>query len=454
MKHSRRQLGLLGVGSLLALVASSLSAGTAEADPAPTSGSTVTVTKSMSPAGPVANGATVTATLTITGPSPVPVTITDYHDYGLTYVSDSNVNCNNVVAGPADNGSVVCNFATLPANTVVTITYVANYVGPKVFSFWRTSDERMEIQKKETHVTLAEDDITTFSVSCDPGYKLLDFAFHKQWVDQDEGDLEHIRVISTDVWSPTEYRVTLENTSTGQAQGKIWAVCMKTTTNFGTTVTFDPLQEVTTTLHPEKTGEPRPLYAYCDPGETPMAVDVRAVKDPAHPTASNYSDGLISQHGLESDGGLRTRVWVEVLEPAKVTLEWHCMKTTTSSGRNMQFDLVTGSKTVAAGAKDQKKLTCPDGFKGIVGGWTGGKINGHEPQPVSRVYWFYNQTGAAKTYDLYLLCVRSRVLKDNRLEYDSAAKEVLLNYASGVEKTSVSTHKWIAPAKATIQVLQ
>lgn len=454
MKMIRNRLGLIGAASALALIASGVAPQMAQAEPTPSTASGITVIKAL-PAGPVANGATVVGTLTINNPGgPTPAVIEDYYDYGFTYVSDDSADCVNTSFSAVDHGKVVCTYAALPAgNTVVNVTYTATYVGPTVFSFWRKSEERMEIQKADNHVSLLEDEQKTVTVSCQPGYHIMDFGFVKQHVDVDEGDYEHIRVVTTDVTSPSSWAVTVKNISTGQAQAKLYATCIRDTTNEGTTLTFDPLQEKTVTLHPQAPDEPRPLYAHCDPGETPIAVDVRAARDlPDHPSGSPYSDGLLVQHGLEADGGQRTRVWIELLEPADVTLEWQCMKTTTSSGRPMQFELVSDSKTVPGGAKANKKLECNVGFKGVIGGWKGGKINGSEPQPIARVFWFYNQTGGPKTYDLTLLCLRNRLLKTNRLVVDTSVVEQLLNYASGVEKVNPTTHRWIAPDEDTINV--
>lgn len=442
-----RRLGLLGAGSILALVVSTLAPLGAQADPSPTGPSLVTVTKSM-PGSPN-NGGPVTATLTVTNPTGGALTgvvIEDYYDHGLTYVADDHADCVDVPASPTNFGRVVCTFVSLPINaTVVNIDFTANYVGPTMYSFWRKHHERMEIQKAENHISLLEDDIKTVTVSCETGYHIMDFGLVKQHVDQDEGDYEHIRVITSDVVDERSYSVTLENTSTGQAQAKVYATCIKDTTNDATTLTFTPLQQVTATLHPQGPSETRPLYAYCPPVHTPIAVDVRAVKDtPDHPSGSAYSDGLIIVHGFEADGGQRTRLWVEALQPAKVTVEWQCMKTETSSGRPMQFDfLVTGTKNVAAGAKKRKKLECNTGYKGVIGGWHGGKINGSEPQPIARVFWFYNETGTTQNFDLTLLCLRNRLLKNNRLEIDDTVKERLINVVSGVEKTTPLLHKWI-----------
>lgn len=457
-----RRLGLLGAGALFALVAGMLAPLSAQADPSPSTASDITVTKSM-PGSPN-NGGSVTATLTLdnSGPPASNVVIEDYYDYGL----DPGTLPAGCVDEPFDAGTppltyggrVTCTIASVPSGlgaATIVLPFTANYVGPTMYSFWRKHDERMEIQKTEGHISLLEDAQGTVFAQCEVGYHIMDFGLVKQHVDQDEGDYEHIRVVSTDLVDARTWSATLKNKSTGQIQAKVYATCIKDTTNVGTTLTFlTPIRTMTVDLHPQAPGEPRPLYAYCPTTHTPIAVNVRSVADPAHPLGpnQNFQDEMIILHGFEADGGQRTRLWVEALEPAEVTVEWQCMKTETSSGRPMQFDfLVTGTKNVPAGEKKRKKLECNTGYKGVIGGWKGGKINGHEPQPIARVFWFYNETAVTQNFDLTLLCLRNRLLKNNRLEVDDTVKERLINYVSGVEDPT-GIAEWIAPAEDFVDV--
>jgi len=226
-------------------------------------------------------------------------------------------------------------------------------------------------------------------------------------------------------------------------------------------VQFDLNETSSLGLHPFEPGMTFPIYAYCQPGETPVAIDLRAAADHAapHPGGSPYSDVLIHKNGMEADGGERVRVWLTVNQPATVTMEWHCMKTATfADGKRMHFEVVSGTKTVAHGVKDQLKLTCDHGYKGIIGGWKGGKvhdgkINGTEPQPVSRVYWFWNNSGTTRTYKPQLLCMRTRLVKDGVIDHNF--KVPLVNVASGwTTPDGGVTTKWTTTAEASFEVKQ
>ena len=77
------------------------------------------------------------------------------------------------------------------------------------------------------------------------------------------------------------------------------------------------------------------------------------------------------------------------------------------------------------------QLYCDHGEKGIIGGWYGGPLNGSEPRPVSRTYWFHNTSAAPVTYTASLLCVGSRLVRGVKIA--KSATHERCNYLGGVE---------------------
>lgn len=416
--------------------------------------STITVDKVFSTA-TVANGGTNTATITATNPGPgadptvEDVYVVDWYDPSLT-PGLLPAGCTDYPS-PTGLGRIVCGPVDIADNTseVWAIPYTVNYMGPKKYTVNEKRYERMDVQKAETHVSLLPGEQKDFAVSCPNDYAMLDMSLVKQHVDQGTGTLDDIHVVTSDLLnadgpnvSLDKWTVTLKNDSLGQAQAKLWAVCVAESTNKPTALSFTP-DSYTINVHPYQPGLERTAYATCPVGRTPVAVDLRAVADNTAPHAggSAYSDVLVSKTGMEADGGRSVRVWFVVNQPADITLEWQCMATDNfTGGKRMHFEVVTGSKTVLNGAVDQSKLDCPVGYKGIIGGWTGGKINGSEPQPISRVYWFWNTTGGSKTYTLKLLCMRTRLVKGGVI--DHTYKVPVWNVAAGWTIPSVGNVWW------------
>lgn len=448
---SLKKLGLVATGTALALVGAVLSP--ASGDPVASLDSTITVTKVFSTA-TVANGGTNTATITATNPGPgtdptvEDVYVVDWYDPSLT--PGVVPGCTNYPS-PTGIGRLVCGPVDIAdgASEIWSVPFTVNYMGPKKYTVNEKRYERMDVQKAETHVSIFKGEQKDFSVVCPNEYAMLDMALVKQHVDQGAGTFDDLHVVTSDLLnadgpnpSLDKWTVTLKNDSLGQVQAKLWAVCVSESTNKPTALSFTP-DSYTFNAHPYKPGLERTAYATCPVGRTPVAVDLRAAADNTapHSSGSAYSDVLIHKTGMEADGGRNVRVWFVVDQPADITLEWQCMATDTfTNGKRMHFDVVTGSKTVNAGDKGQHKLTCDHGYKGIIGGWTGGKINGSEPQPLSRIYWFWNNTGGAKTYTLKLLCMRTRLVKGGVI--DTTYKVPSWNVAAGWTVPSPGTVWW------------
>ena len=141
-----------------------------------------------------------------------------------------------------------------------------------------------------------------------------------------------------------------------------------------------------------------------------------------------------------------------VHEPADITLQWRCLSTTSSNGNRMDLSLVTKTVSVPAGQEMEVQVSCADDEKGIVGGWHGGKLNGHEPRPKTRTYWFRNTSASAVTYDAKLLCVGNRLVRGGKIK--KSHTDPRCNYLGGVHEVSPGNEEWLNDDEACIVVRQ
>lgn len=451
------RLGLLGVGAVFALVASALSPVTAVAA-GPSTESDVEITKTWS-ATSLANGGTVVATITLdnTGGAARPGTVlTDVYDPGLTYVAGSATAANTTSAvSCVDNGlvafgQVTCTNIGVPAGgvTTITLTFTAHYWGYAKYTKNYPTDERLDIQKAETHVDIQSGQSKTARVDCQAGYDLLDYSWHLQHVDQDTGDFSDVYLLTSNV-DNTSATVQLFNDAGGKAQGKLWALCLKNKTNLNQSVVWGGQENKTATFAPDGPLE-RPFYAECDSGLTPMAINLKAAKTGLSDPDVTYQDELITQTGLEADGSRRATVWAIVKDHALVTLQWRCLNVKVGAHR-MFFDVKTESKpNIPAQDKvAQQQITCDVGYKGIVGGWRGGHFNGSEPRPKIRNYWLWHDGSGVKRFDGKLLCLKSRLMRGGKLQKNGSISDQLNNHARG----TTSGTEYMTPVSPAIPLM-
>ena len=393
----------------------------------PTSPSPVTVAKTWS-AGTVANGGTVTAHVVATNPTGVTRTIIfqDTYDFGLTPGS---------LPGGCGTTSYTgypmfwCHL-TVPATGTasVDIPFTATYVGPKQFKHtWRMS-EAVDVQKQETYVSLLAGQTQTFSVACPSGYAEVDHSFHKLGVDQGTGTIDDVHVVSSTL-TANGWSVTVQNGATGQAQGKLFATCLKTYTNTGGTIWVSGIQSFSVDNFLPVGDVPAEFEATCPVDQTPVALNLNGTQ--ANSNYPDVHDVLLTQVGMKADGGRSATVFATVNQPTDTTLQWRCMSTKSTSGNRFAFRVEATTVTVGAMEDAEVQLYCDHGEKGVIGGWYGGPLNGSEPRPVSRTYWFHNTSAAPVTYTAKLLCVGSRLVRGVKIA--KFAKHERCNYLGGVE---------------------
>lgn len=420
----------------------------------PSSPSGIVLTKTWS-ATPVSSGSNVVATITVSNPTGAAINnvdVTDIYDPGLTFVSASasgGGSCLN------DNSvgfrRVNCTIPSVAATNfeIITINYTANYWGYRHYTKNYLTDERLEIQKQETHVDILSGGTTTATVSCDAGYSILDYSWHLQQVDQDTGDYYDVYLMSSDI-NNTSATVQLFNDAGGKAQGKLWALCLKNTTNHGNPVGWYGQQAETHLEHPDGPYE-RPFYAECPQGSTPMALNLSAVNGPGADPDSIYQDDRISQTGLEADGSRRATVWAIVKDHANVTLKWRCLAT--SIGVNRLWFNNKSATVFNVPAHDkvaEKQITCDHGYKGVIGGWRGGHFNGSEPRPLTRVYWLWHDGPGVKHFTGKLLCLQSRLMRGGKVQKNGTITDILNNHARGMSETGT---QYVVPVEASPQLV-
>lgn len=392
----------------------------------PTTPSPVTVHKTWS-AGTVGNGGTVTATITATNPTAVNRTIIvqDTYDHGLSPVS---------LPGGCGTTSYTgyslfwCNLSVPAFGTASqSITFDATYTGPKQYTKNFETSEAVDVQKQETYVALQAGQTQTFSVSCPAGYTLTDHSLHRIWVDQGTGTLDDIKVVSSSL-TPTGWSAVVKNGATGQAQGKLFAACLKLQTTTGGTLTVSPTQTFSVNNF-LPVGTPSEFEATCPVGSTPIALNLNGVG--ANSNYPDVHDLLLTPVGLKANGGQSATIFAMVNLPTDTTLQWRCLSTTSSSGARLLFRVQNKSFGVNAFQDLEADVYCDHGEKGLIGGWYGGPLNGSEPRPVSRTYWFHNNTSHALDYEANLLCLNSRLVKGGKIA--KPATDERCNYLSGVE---------------------
>ena len=394
----------------------------------PNSPSPVTVAKTWS-AGTVGNGGTVTAHVVATNPTGVAraIIFQDTYDFGL---SPSSLPGGCGTTSYSGYPMFWCNLSVPAMGTAsLDIPFDVTYTGPKQYTKNVRTSEAVDVQKLETYVAIPAGQTQTFTVSCPSGYAEVDHSFHKLGVDQGTGTIDSVHVVSSTLTS-NGWSAVIANGATGQAQGKLFATCLKTQTNTAGTIGVSAVQSASVDNFLPVGDVPSEFQATCPSGQTPVALNLNGVR--ANSNYSNVHDVLLTQVGLKASGGRSATVFAKVNQPTDTTLQWRCMTTTSTTGHRFQFRIE--ARPVLVGPMQDKEVDvyCDQGQKGIIGGWYGGPLNGSEPRPVSRTYWFHNTSAAPVAYQANLLCVGSRLVKGGTIL--NSATDQRCNYLGGVEE--------------------
>jgi len=338
-----------------------------------------------------APGDTVTYTLVVKNAGAAPardVTVTDSLPAGVAFVS-ATAPC------AESSGTVTCALGTVPAGSTVTLL-VRVRVGP--LPGGDTSHQhQLAYTKVEAHLSVFDEEGTA-TVGCPTGYLATDGSVRVDHVDQDSGTLADVAVLASHATADgSGWTGSIRNDTTGQAQVKVNVVCMSRTTASG----GDHAHQVDVSA-PITTSASFPAGRHqvdlaCPTGSYPITPGF----------AFTSGDGVVS---TELTGSGWT-FFVDATRPAVADLEIRCLSADLQPAdghtHHLTLTQVADSLVVPAGQTAEAKLTCPDGYKGIVAWYDidPGLVQlGTDPQPISRVYRFYNPTGSDLTARIGLLC--------------------------------------------------
>ena len=393
------------------------------------------VTKSVDKKKPYA-GETVTYTVTVTNEGGRPaenVKLVDTLPDGVTFVSVAPGACSE------SGGTVTCDWPTLLGGESKTVTITAT-VDP-VVTGGPDHDHQIDVQKAEVHMDLLPGQERALSVTCPTGYVVTDGSARIDHVDQGTGTLASVGHVESRATNDTTWQATLRNESTGRAQAKVFAVCVKEVSEVNQAHAHElQLGDVVTQSVDLSSGSGS-VTLECAPGTVPIrpgyALDGTAEVVTSYPAGDNDWTFALATGGGDATSGV---VSIQCMLDELVEANGH--------GHDLNLREITQNVTVPAGEVLEVTLTCPVGYKGIVAGWRldEGLVNlGNDPRPIIRVFKLYNPTSGPLTADLWLGCMATRTLS-------GIGNPTVVNTASATTtSTESSTSNNSASATLTVQ---
>lgn len=349
-------------------------------------------------------GDTVVYTITARndGPSTATgVTVTDPLPADLTFVS--------VVPGsPAcaqAAGTVTCSLGSLAPGEERTITITTKAKGTPPVPDTDGHDHQLDASKVEQYVSLQAGETRTQDVSCAGGGSMTDGSVEVMSVDQGTGTKADVVVGQVRSTALSTYRFVVTNTTTGQAQVKLFGTCLPAQTT-----------NVDGHAHAIVVGSLQTL------GTGTLAVGRHTVTIPVAAGSRGVSPGIEVFTGRARLVGARPvaggwELTVEVLAPGtQATLSLRSLQTRTGMAgspshlHGIDTQHVTRTVTLAPG-ESVERVSCPSGSKGVTASYllpAGVVLLGHEPQPVNRDFRLVNTTGSPVDVVLGLECVAVR----------------------------------------------
>lgn len=320
------------------------------------------------------------------------VLVTDVLPAGTAFVSASPA-C--TYAAP----SVTCSLGTIgpEEERSVTVTVRVSLLPSTV----TTHDHLVDVTKVESHLSIAAGQTASATTACPAGYLATDGSVRLDHVDQGTGTWEDAAVLaSTTTADGRGWTGTVRNDTTGQVQAKVNVVCMTDRTVSGEDHTHPVVvSDVLTTTQAWAAG-PHSADLSCGPGTVAIAPGFAFLS----------GDGVVQSRPV-AEG---RRFSADVTTDALVVLTARCLRTTLGVTQGHTHELLTSDRSghvvVDPGTVAERSLTCRDGAKGIVA-WVdphGTLPLGNDPQPVTRVFRFYNPTAGPLTVDYGLLCMDVR----------------------------------------------
>ncbi len=328
------------------------------------------------------------------------VVIVDVLPDGVTFMS-ADAPCTE------SGGTVSCNLGSIAAGASrsVDVTAKVDPLEPAVAAH----QHLLDVQKAEVHVDLEPDETKTVTVGCQTGYLVTDGSGRIDHVDQGTGTVADVRILESRAVGLDTWQVSMVNESTGRAQGKAFAVCVKQET-----------ENVEGHTHQVVLGDVVTRTAAVSAGTTEVTAACAAGQTPAQPGFQLDGTGdVATSYPSAGPAGTNGWTWVVRVEPGDTavngTFTLRCLGTEVSSVNGHSHDLDLGevrqTVTVPAGQTLEFELRCAGDAKGIVAGFAadaGLVVLGNDPRPVIRVFKFHNPTSGPLSADLYLLCLSVR----------------------------------------------
>lgn len=275
------------------------------------------------------------------------------------------------------------------------------------------------VQKKEEHVSMpAFSGIVERKLNCDPGYVAVDGGFRLDNVDQDTGTAKSVSLLASYA-DGDGYTFKLVNYATGQAQGKIFGVCLPKTTQGANADNSGPHHTHNVVIGAPKTvtqtvvgGQHHNVKVSCDAGPGDYVVAVA----PGYGVSGAEGYLTYSMPGYDANGRPAWDFGFTATQSGDVEFSIRCLDRwlSTSAGHSHElwfshvdkwFDVEPNHPY---GTYD---LDCSDEAKGIVAGWDLEDplyMIGGDPQPKRRSFRILNDSDSTKKAHLFLLCLGDR----------------------------------------------
>lgn len=322
------------------------------------------------------------------------VVVTDTLPAGTSFVSATDP-CTH--SGP----TVTCALGTVAANTVRTLVITVEVAE---LSGGDTSHQhQLDFTKIETHLSLQGGQTGTATAICPAGYIATDGSVRLDAVDQGTGTFADAEVLASHATGDgTGWFGKVHNDAAGQVQAKVNVVCASDRTTSGE----DHSHGLVVTDFQSESGALTAGQAWtadltCAAGSMPISPGF----------AFDSGAGRVSTRHTDSGWHFR----VDPTTDGSVTASTRCLSMSVASTDGHTHDLafteVTGAVSVGAGEVAERSLTCPVGYKGAVA-WADmdpGLVSmGNDPQPITRVFRFYNPTDGPLDADYGLVCMAIR----------------------------------------------
>ena len=422
--------------------------------PPPSGPSDVKITKTASTSSPH-GGDALTYTLRVqnVGLSPATgVVVTDPLPAGVT-VDATGPGCS------VASGTLTCAVGTLAVGGSLDLwvrVVVTPIAGAGAASHPQAYHE-LTPYKVEQQVDVEPGQTRSITLSCSQqGDVLSDGSLRLDHVDQGTGALSDLRVLSSESTGLGSWKAVVSNPTTGRAQTKAFVVCLPTAT--------EPADRQT---------------GYADRHRHPLTADGSLVTATSalgvgrqDATLTCPSGTVPVVPGFSLSGGTATlaasehreaapRAWrftFDVTSPATATLSVRCLHTTVGAvlGHTHELRLTHVVRTVTvsghtAAEGDEFQVICPDDAKGVVATWDvppGVRHFGNDPRLKERAFRLFNDTGAAQSATVDLLCLHDRT----GTEEMGTATPITIDNTAVVSSTSVDADGTNNSATATVSV--